>query len=171
MSVRFSVKHLVVLLIIFFAVPLYAQTADDSSSSSPQDFFIAPLAEVLGYSQKGPAFGGGFALGAGSGVAIGARFLYAIDTESIHTMEIAAFIRFYLLGADACTGPFAQLIAGAAIFNYEHTASPPAKAGALSVGIVAGWRFTLGERWYVEPAIRVGYPYIAGAGASFAYRF
>ncbi|MCL1813864.1 MAG: hypothetical protein FWG29_10155 [Treponema sp.] len=178
-------RFLVVLFIVLSAVSAHAQTAEqpvysaegteagvaneDSRSASP-DFFIAPLAEIVGYSRIGPSFGAGFALGAGNGVAIGARFLYCADTESVYTMEITVFMRFYIQGADVCTGPFAQLNAGASIFNHEHSVSPPTEVGALSAGVAAGWRFLLAERWYVEPALRFGYPYMFGVGVAFAYR-
>ena len=160
----FGKRSLVVLFIVLSAVSAHAQTADKP------DFFIAPLTEVIGYSRQSASFGAGFALGAGNGVAIGARFLYGFDTESIHTIEIAAFMRFYFLGADVCTGPFIQLNAGASIHNHEQGVYTPAKAGALSAGVAAGWRFLLGERWYVEPALRFGYPYMFGVGVAFAYR-
>ena len=162
-------KHIPVLYLVLFFLILSAIPAHAQSTEKP-DFFVAPLAEVLGYSRKGPAFGGGLAVGAGSGVAIGLRLFYAIDTESINTLEIAVFMRFYLQGPDACTGLFVQLNAGASIFDYENAASPPAEAGDISLGIAVGWRFLVGSRWYLEPAVRVGYPYIGGLGISFAYR-
>ena len=140
-------------------------------SDKKPGFFIAPLAEIIGYGREGPSFGAGFALGAGNGVAIGVRFLYVIDTESIHTMEIAIFMRAYLWGTEACTGPFVQLNTGVTVHKYKHVVFAFGEAGAFSAGIAAGWRFPLGERWYIEPSVRVGYSYIAGAGVAFAYRF
>ena len=134
------------------------------------DFFIAPLTEIIGFSQKGPSFGAGFALGAGTGVALGLRLLYSIDLDSINTLEMAGFIRYYLKGADTHTGLFIQLNVGAAIFAYEKVVFTIAESSSLSAGVAAGWRFKLRERWYFEPYIRAGYPYIAGAGAAFAYR-
>ena len=157
-------RLLIVLFIVLSAVLTHAQSTEKT------DIFIAPLAEVIGFSFKGPAFGGGFALGAGNGVAVGARFLYAVDTESIHTFEIAFFMRFYFKGADACTGPFGQLNIGAAIHEHEHAAFPITKLGVFSAGIAAGWRLPLGKRWYFEPSVRAGYPYLVGTGVAFAFR-
>ena len=142
----------------------------DHSVVKRPDFFIAPLAEITGYTRDSVSFGAGFALGAGNGIAIGARFLYVVDFESIHTMETTVFMRFYLKGAEVCTGPFIQLNAGATTHNYKHGAFVFAGAGALSAGIAAGWRFSLGERWYIEPSVRLGYSYIAAAGVAFALR-
>ena len=179
MRKHIPVLYLVIFFLILSAIPVHAQSTEkhvysaertNESEGSPPDFFIAPLAEVLGYSRKGPAFGGGLAVGAGSGVAIGLRFFYAIDTESINTMEITAFMRFYILADKACTGPFAQLNIGMALFNHKHAAFPPADVIAFSTGITAGWRFPLGKHWCLEPSVRAGYPYLAGAGVAFAFR-
>jgi hypothetical protein len=178
------IRFIVFMLITVSAVAAHAQTMGTPvysaertgvSEGSPPDFFIAPLVEVMGYGRdRRPSFGTGFAIGAGNGVAIGTRFMYGIDTESVHVMELAVFVRFYVQGPEANTGPFFQLNAGAAIFGLEHAPATPAKAGVLSAGIAAGWRFPLGSasvrRWYIEPAVRAGYPYSIGAGVSFAFR-
>ena len=139
-------------------------------STVKPDFFFAPLAEVIGYGLKNPSLGAGFALGAGNGVAIGLCFLYTIDSESLHTIELTVFLRFYLRGPEACTGPFIQLITGAALHTHKHGAFAFAGSGALSAGIAVGWRFPLGKRWYIESSVRAGYPYIAGVGVSFALK-
>ena len=149
------------------------EVSEDSLPAHPvekADFFIAPLAELIGYSWDNVSIGAGFAIGAGNGIAIGARFLYAVDPESIHTMEIAVFMRAYLRGAQACTGSFIQLNAGASIYNHEHVVSLPAKVGALSAGIAVGWRLPLGQRTYIEYYVRAGYPYIYGGGVAFAFK-
>ena len=135
------------------------------------DFFIAPLFEVLGYSRRGMAFGGGIAIGAGNGIAIGLRLLYALDTELMNTLEIAVFMRAYIFGKDASAGPFAQLNIGSASFGYKEHVHIPSVAGTFSIGLGGGWRFILGQNWYIEPTIRLGYPYILGGGISGSYRF
>ena len=166
---QFPAVYLVLFFIVLSAVSAQAQI--QRQSAQRQDFFIAPLAEVLAYSRKGPTFGGGFSIGAGSGVAMGARLLYAADTESVNTLELAFFMRFYIFGSQASHGPFVQLTAGAAMFAYESALSIPADVGTISAGLAAGWRFLLGNRFYLEPAVRGGYPYIIGAGLSAGFRF
>lgn len=163
---------MVIFIMGISAVPASAQTAGQPSEGkvSSSAFFIGPLAEALGYSREGSAFGGGLAVGAGSGVSIGARLLYLIDTESVNTLELTVFMRFYLLGPEAASGPFVQVTAGTAIFARESIVSVPAQTGVISAGLAAGWRFFLGNRWYVEPAVRAGYPYIFGAGVSAGFR-
>ena len=165
---RRCIWYSVLFLVILSAVPVHAQTEEQSAKRS--GFFIAPLVEVLGYSRKGPAFGGGLAIGAGNGVAIGAHFLYTVDTELVSALELAVFMRFYLLGPEAHSGPFVQITVGAAVFALKSIVSFPAEAGTISAGLTAGWRFLLRDRWYIEPAIRAGYPYIAGAGVSAGFR-
>ena len=155
---------------ILSAVPVQAQTAEQSPQGS--DFFIAPLTEIIGYGRKAPAVGGGFALGAGDGVAIGFRLFYAFafGAESVNTLELALFMRFYPFGPKADTGLFVQANIGAVMYARENAVSFPAQAGSISAGLAAGWRFPFGNRWYIEPAVRTGYPYIFGAGVSAGFR-
>ena len=128
--------------------------------------------EGIGYGRRAPALGGGFALGAGDGVAIGFRLLYAVafGDESINSLEMALFMRFYPFGPEASTGLFVQVTVGAVIYARDNAFSFPSEAGAISAGLAAGWRFPLGKHWYIEPSIRGGYPYIAGAGVSAGFR-
>jgi hypothetical protein len=156
----------------FFILFIVCVVTVNAQGTDKQDIFIAPLVEVINYSQDGISFGAGIALGAGNGAALGLRFLYAVDAESIHTLEMAVLLRFYLLHwPDGITGPFVQLNAGAALFSKDKAALPPALAGAISIGLAAGWRFEVARRIYLEPYIRLGYPYRAGAGLSIAFKF
>ncbi|MDR0447744.1 MAG: DUF3575 domain-containing protein [Treponema sp.] len=163
-SIKPSMRLIMVLFLVLSAVSVQAQDKEE------YDLFIAPLAEIIGYSKRGSSFGAGLALGAGSGTAIGARFLYAVDPDSFQIMEIAVFTRFYFQGSKVSTGPFAQLNAGAAIYNHQNAAAPPADDGSFSLGLAFGWRFPLRNRLNIEPSVRVGYPYIAGAGVSLAFQ-
>ena len=172
-----TANKIVLLFFVSFFMVLFSVSARAQTTEQPvyptehQDFFIAPLAEVIGYGRKGPNFGGGLAIGAGSGAAIGARLLYAADTESVNALELAVFIRFYFFGPEASAGPFVQINAGTAVFARESAVSLPAQVGTISAGLAAGWRFLLGNRWYIEPAVRAGYPYISGTGVSAGFRF
>ena len=174
------------LLIVFLLCIVFAGHAQDTETVSDEEqtgkgsafsigplqgLFIAPLIEIIGYSRSGPAIGGGLAIGAGDEITIGARFLYAISNESIITMEIAVFFRAYIFGPDTAKGPFVQLNIGSASFGLERPVPIPSAAGDLSLGLGAGWRIPFSNRWYWEPYIRIGYPYIVGAGISAAFRF
>ncbi|MDR1306884.1 MAG: hypothetical protein LBK74_04845 [Treponema sp.] len=63
-----------------------------------------------------------------------------------------------------------EFFTGAGLFALNGDFTVPAETGRFSVGLAAGWRFLLGERWYVEPFLRAGYPYIAGGGVSAGFR-
>ena len=167
MNRKQSILYIILLLFILPAIPAAAQTAGQDSKGL--DFFVAPLLEVIN-SRNGPGFCGGLAVGMGSTPAIGARFLYAVDGESINMMELAVFVRLYPLNPETCLGLFAQLNAGAVIFAHSHPVSVPAEVGAFSVSFLAGWRFLLGEHWFIEPVVRTGYPYLFGAGVSGGFR-
>ncbi|MCL1958278.1 MAG: OmpA family protein, partial [Spirochaetes bacterium] len=50
---------------------------------------------------------------------------------------------------------------------HENLEAFPSFAGGLSVG----WRFNLGEHWYLEPAARGGYPHIWGFSVTVGIRY
>ena len=151
--------------LILPGIPVSAQSGEESN------FFIAPLAEIIGYSRKGPAYGGGISFGMGEEVGVGFRLLYTTAAESFNTLEIAAFFRVFPLGLDEGSGFFVQIITGQSIHARERVPTSPSESGTFSAGLGAGWRFALDNHWYVEPAVRAGYPYIAGAGVSAGLRF
>jgi hypothetical protein len=95
--------------------------------------------------------------------AAGAKVGYSNDFSAIATLEIAALGRWYFLSLEQ-SRLFAQLELGTSLFRYKEK-TWPAFLGSLG----AGWRFTFGQ-WYLEPALRLGYPYIWGGGFSFGYR-
>ena len=162
---------LILLLGLALCVPSHAQTAEQSVKS--YGFFVSPLVEISGYGREGMGLGGGLALGMGDDVSIGLRLLFAkaMGVESLSTLEIVVFMRFFPFSSNIPTGFFFQLEAGGAIFAYKKAVSFPSDAGDLTAGIAAGWCFPLGKRWYIEPNVRVGYPYIAGTGVSASFRF
>ena len=115
---------------------------------------------------KGPALGGGFMLGMGDGVSIGFKTLVAgsLEAQSLMSVELALFLRAYPLSANVPRGFFAQAEAGAVLHAGDDPLALPAETGRGVFGISAGWRFWLGNHWYIEPYIRGGYPYIIGGG-------
>ena len=152
------------LFIIFVSLAsgLYAYTGQR------EDFFVAPMSEVNGYGWESMAYGGGITIGAGTGGAMGIIFLYAVDMESFVFMEIQFFLRAYIFGANAYSGPFVQLGAGPVL--YADTNPEITGYGNFSAGFTAGWRFLTGNFFYIEPAFRLGYPYLAGISLSVGIR-
>jgi hypothetical protein len=166
--------YLLIFFVTFFLFTVLARAPAQTAEQSSRDFvlFITPLAEVIGYGRKNPSIGGGFAFGLDDGVAIGIRCLFAFeqDGEGVNTMEMTAMVRYYLRGLAAYTGPFVQLNLGPVLFAYQNAAFVPAEEGSFSVGLAFGWRFPLGNYWFIEPAVRAGYPYMYGAGLAIAFR-
>ena len=153
------------LLFLLFFLPACIQVMGQSGPGS-EDFFIAPQAETLMYSPDSISTGGGFTIGYGSGIAMGLRMLFAVDPHSYGIVEMLFFLRLYLAGSWANTGPFVQINGGPVLFTSETIRTVRKGIGTISAGISAGWRIPLGKYWFLEPAIRSGYPYIAGAGVS-----
>ncbi|MDR2020637.1 MAG: hypothetical protein LBQ14_07730 [Treponema sp.] len=154
----------VLALCFVLALPAGAQ------SGGGETFFFGPLAETALFSVKSAAFGGGLiaAYGYNAG-AIGLKAAWFADTGELNTLEMAVFLRFYIPPRGGA-GFFIQLDGGSSLFSRGGGFSLPAGAGGVSAGLSAGWRFLLGRHWFVEPYLRAGYPYIAGAGASAGFR-
>jgi hypothetical protein len=112
------------------------------------------------------AFGGGLALGWDiNGTSLGARAVCNVNGKPMRVLETFFFARFYLPSLQERGGFFAQLEAGPGfIFEEGYT------VGTVSAGLMTGWRFLLGRRWFVEPFVRAGYPFIVGGGVGTGLR-
>jgi hypothetical protein len=136
------------------------------------DFWISPGMETSLYGMEDIAYGGVFTFGYGNGVSIGLRGAFFSSHEGISTIELNFLLRFFLQGVDALSGLFIQLAVGPVIIaGFGEDISFPSNIGALSAGASLGWRFLFANRWFLEPAVRAGYPYLAGAGLSAGVRF
>ena len=161
--------------LLLFAVFLLISVnlhARESEISRPL-FFTAPAAEAVWYGRTSPSIGYGFAFGSDDTVSIGLKGMYSmpLSENDISTLEITFFLRIYLSAADIANGFFVQLTHGFAVFSGESKISLPTEGGAISIGITAGRRFSLGNRFFIEPYIRGGYPYYGGVGLSAGVRF
>jgi len=130
------------------------------------------MAETNLYSVSSIAFGGGAALGYGDGTALGLRVIYCSDLDKIKSLELGLLIRLYLPRLTGHSGLFIQFCGGPVLFAPEGKGiSAPDEFGMVSAGLSLGWRFILGQNFFLEPAVRGGYPYIAGLGLSIGARF
>jgi len=170
-------KQLFLLLCVFlFAVPAFAQDASAEEAAPVEvlpkegDFWICPGFETALYSRSGLAYGGSLALGYGKGASIGLKAAYFFSSDNT-TLELNFLLRFHLRGAYAYSGPFFQFIGGSVLFADEANVGIPATTGSISAGLAFGWRFLFKDRWFIEPAIRGGYPFLGGAGLSAGVRF
>ena len=171
MSLRLHImkKIAVCLLLLSICFPLSAQ----NRAALPEDLWISPGADIAFYSPVSLSFGGGMAIAYGNGTSIGIKALWLFDNDSqLSIMELCFLFRLYLFGSFANSGLFIQLEGGPAIyFEREEKISLPVKIGTLTAGLTLGWRFLFGKYFFVEPSMRGGYPYIAGAGLSAGVRF
>jgi hypothetical protein len=154
------------LIVLFFTASSLSSFAQERDA-----FFAGGLAETAFFSAESLSYGGGLVLGYDGGAALGVRVACFADPEGVVALEVCAFFRFYLPGLQDPFGFFLQLNAGPSIYDKDGLPGLPARAGMFSAGIQAGWRFVSNKYFYLEPAVRVGYPYIAGAGLSAGYLF
>jgi hypothetical protein len=176
---RLACKWLLVLLAaVAIAVLLpgmvFAQEGDAKSDS----LWISPGVEAAGYGISGSAAGGGLAVAYGGRVSVGIKAAYFVDLARVSNLEgkadcleFSVLLRFFFVNAQS--GPFVQLAGGPAFsFRLDSETSPnPESTSDISAGISLGWRFLLGKTVFVEPSVRGGYPFIAGAGICAGLRF
>jgi len=164
-------QFLLVLCVFLFVMPAFAQnTAPVMASPESGDFWICPGFETAMYSRFSASMGGSLAMGYGKGASIGLKAVYFISPDNT-ALELNFLLRAYLRGALAYSGPFLQLASGPVLFADEAMVRFPYKLGSISAGLSFGWRFLFRDRLFIEPAIRAGYPFIAGAGLSAGIRF
>jgi hypothetical protein len=118
-------------------------------------------AEATMNARSWQVFGGGLALGWDvNGTTLGLRTVWNAGGAPMQVLEILLLARFYLPSLQGREGFFAQLEAGPGFIFEEGYV-----VGTVSAGLAAGWRFRPGRRWFVEPFVRAGYPFIVGVGA------
>jgi hypothetical protein len=165
-------------------LPEQEEVADLTTPENRRGPFYGLFAEGLGYTRYNTAFGGGITFGRSfNGKGMGISLLHARDAEKFIFLEALAHFRFYLSRAKNNTGLFLQAEGGIVFFghekfqiiNYLIPEDDPSEEWRLPLALVgglsAGWRFPLGTRGYIEPAIRGGYPYIFGVSLSTGLRF
>jgi hypothetical protein len=154
--------------LILFALSIPAFSQEPSGDRSPLSLSLG--LEANGYSVEGMAFGPGlageyrFSPALAAGVSLG----FFHDFTDYATFESAAFLRWYPVakGVGPFSGLFAQGLAGAA-FMWSGDDMKTFPMGGLELGL----RLNLGKGdWYVEPRIRGGYPFNAGAGVAVGWR-
>jgi len=164
---------LLALCVFISEAAVFAQESEPEETPPVKkgDFWISLGGDAALYSVSGVAFGGSLALGYGTGSSIGLKITWFFWEEGIDTLELSFILRFYLLGVNAYSGPYLQLMGGPSLFNYTGDFSVPSEWGSISAGLCFGWRFVFFNRWFAEPYIRGGYPYLGGAGLSAGVRF
>jgi hypothetical protein len=153
---------------LFFCFPVFAQ----DKASSFEDFWVCPVFETGLYGATNLAIGGGAALGYGERLAFGLKVVYWNELKEVRSLELNFLARFYFFDRAAPSGLFVQFNGGPAFFvRYESKITIPPEVGTISAGLSLGWRFLFGKHFFVEPAVRGGYPYLVGAGLSGGVRF
>ena len=136
---------------------------DAAASEIHTGIYLGIFAEVLGYTRDNFAYGGGITVGGSyNGMGFGLHLLYAQDAENFVFFEVLGHFRWYFAQIKDNNGLFVQLEGGVVFYSYERFDT--LDNILASAGLRAGWRIPLGEKWFIEPSIRGGYPYLIGAG-------
>jgi len=142
-------KKFTIVCLLFMAGSLWAQTG----------MFVGMGVETNAYTREGATLGGGLssALDLNKWFSVGVKVGFFADFDTVNTLETAAIVRYYL--PLPISGFFLQAELGGAFF-FEDNESYPAFLG----GLAAGWRYYVKNKWYIEPSVRGGYPFIWGVG-------
>jgi hypothetical protein len=158
---------------VFKILILFIGTNISLFAGESDEFWFCPSAEIALYSEYSLSYGAGFTIAYGKKTSIGFKTAFLFDeAKTLDILEIHLLLRLYLFKGLANKGPFFQLAGGPAIFfPREHDITIPAKIGMFSAGLSFGWRFLLGNAFFIEPQVRGGYPFIAGGSLSVGLRF
>jgi len=125
--------------------------------SALEGLFAGLGTEINGNSVNEPAISASLVLGLDLhphwGLGLKASYSHNMDDTSV--LEPQALLRYYL--APLCRGPYAQAEAGCSII-FATSNTHPVLTGAWAMG----WRFNLTTKGYLEPALRIGYPFFWG---------
>jgi hypothetical protein len=166
---RFPIPFFLLLLVFLFTTPIFSQ---ETESDKHDIFWLSPSAEAALYSISSSAYGGSIALGYGSGSSIGFKAAYFPDAEGLSILEFNLLLRWYFMGRTSNSGPFIQLGCGPVfITEGNNPLDTTADIASISAGLCLGWRIPLGRRFFLEPNVRAGYPFFAGAGLSAGLNF
>ena len=164
-----------VCLLIFINASLFAEESKEFLTPPPEkgELWLYPGVEIALYSKYSFSYGPGFAIAYGRKASIGLKAAFLFDARhALDVMELHFLFRLYLFSGAANRGPFFQLTGGPAIFfPREHAITMPAAFGMFSAGLGFGWRFMLGNTFFIEPSIRGGYPFIVGGSLAAGLRF
>jgi hypothetical protein len=136
-----------------------------SSIFAFEGVFLGVGAEGNAHTRTGGALGSGITLGFGLSprTVLGVKALFHTNFDTVIGLEPVMFFRFY--PAVPGRAIFVQAEAGSIIY-YEYDKPYPAFIGALAVG----WQFEF-NRFYIEPSVRLGWPFAFGAGLAFGIKF
>jgi len=101
----------------------------------------------------------------GSSFALGINATASSNFDGIFVIEPAAFFRWYFLGSNH-TGWFVQADVGAYLVLEDSEVTP-----MFLGGVRGGLRLPLGDKFFVEPFGRLGYPFAFGVGGLAGIRF
>jgi len=95
---------------------------------------------------------------------IGVKASYHHDLNMVNTIEPRLLLRLYLMPFSL--RPFIQTETGAVIITAAND-----RYYNFSAGITTGCRINMKNFFYIEPALRLGYPFLWGAGITAGFRF
>jgi hypothetical protein len=150
-------------------VYVFAQESSAAEGAlAPSEFgiFTGLGTEINANSPRGPAISGSAVLGFDllQNLAIGIKAAFNPNLYAAGTLETLLLVRYYLL--PGFVGPFAQAEAGCTFIFADN-----GNYLVFTGGWTSGWRVKLTSNVFLEPAMRIGYPFFWGISLTAGMRF
>ncbi len=159
-------RNVVLILLFLLTLNVFAQEEKDTAEKT---FSLSIGPEWNMNARENFAAGAvmGFSYDFFNSFAAGAVFSASSNFKGIAVLEPEAMFRWYFWRpAGSHTGFFVQADIGAYLVIEEGEV-----IALFDGGIRSGFRFPLGETFFVEPYGRIGYPFVFGFGAIAGLRF
>jgi len=109
------------------------------------------------------------------GIMIGSKNIinFSSDAEiNIVSLETQAYLRWNFLRRGTAERPFNTFVQGGVGLLAAYRGSDVQMTrGSVLADVTAGITIPLSDRWHIEPSLRVGYPFIAGASLTAGIKF
>ncbi|MCL2609610.1 MAG: OmpA family protein [Treponema sp.] len=103
---------------------------------------------------------------------LGSKSIVNFSSDDITTLETQAYFRWNFLPLGRPQNPTNLFVQGGmGLFVAYKGNEIIDRRGSMLFDATAGLTIPLSQRWYIEPAVRVGYPFIAGASVTAGVRF
>jgi outer membrane protein OmpA-like peptidoglycan-associated protein len=102
---------------------------------------------------------------------LGSKNIINFSSDDITTLETQAFLRWNFLRLGLPQNPTNLFVQGGmGLFVAYKGNEITARRGSMLFDATAGLTIPLSQRWYIEPSVRAGYPFIAGAAVTAGVR-
>jgi len=158
-------KEVITIFLLYMAILAYAEDSYQAATITKAAISIGPEWNMNSRDNFAAGAVLAFDFNLGSSFALGINATASSNFDGIFVIEPAAMFRWYFLSREHI-GWFAQADAGMSLILEDGDTT-----SLLLGGLRAGLRLPLGDKFFVEPFGRLGYPFVFGVGGLVGVRF